>query len=424
MRVQTRVKLSEAELAVPVESLKVTCIQTLGKLEAIETEWNGLFQRARINSAFLSFPWMMTWWKHFGQRAQLHVLAVRNPKGKLVGLAPFYVKSVICGGLPFHRLGLLADTHVGSDHLDLLAEPELQVKVAEAVALQLQLVDKQWSFAEFANIKGEGTINLFLSYLTGSGAVADRVVKSTCYHIPLPNRFETYLASVSGHLRRDFHRRWRVLSGLGDIDFITMSTPSEVEQHFPDLLRLHAKRFDFKDTASAIFEPGVVEFHRDAVQALSRAGYVRLAMLRAKGVSIAGLYGFQCGDTFQYYQSGLDTDWYSYGLGKVMMGKGIEWAIKLDCADFDLLRGTEEYKTLWAQHSRQTYTAQIFEDSMAGRLVHGIKKGREVGRDAARSLQHRWNSMRVAPSQEIISGESKSEIATRSIHRPSEGREQ
>jgi CelD/BcsL family acetyltransferase involved in cellulose biosynthesis len=110
-------------------------IATAAEFAQLGAEWDDLFQRANPENIFLSFGWMSTWWKHFG-KGQLAVIAVRDAAGRLVAVAPFYIARS-SAGLGARRLGFLADEHVGSDYLNVLADARCGAAAVEEIARML-----------------------------------------------------------------------------------------------------------------------------------------------------------------------------------------------------------------------------------------------------------------------------------------------
>jgi CelD/BcsL family acetyltransferase involved in cellulose biosynthesis len=66
--------------------------------------------------------------------------------------------------------------------------------------------------------------------------------------------------------------------------------------------------------------------------------------------------------------------WLSLGVGQLIVGGSIQEAIRAGHAEFDFLRGDEQYKTQWAEQSRWTVTVRLFDRrpaSLAARIAYG-----------------------------------------------------
>ena len=103
-------------------------------------------------------------------------------------------------------------------------------------------------------------------------------------------------------------------------------------------------------------------------------GWARLFLLRASGQTVAALYGFSIGSTFQFYQCGMHPAWLNLGVGQLIVGGSIHEAIRAGHAEFDFLRGDESYKAQWAELSRWTVTVRLFDRrpaSLAARIAYG-----------------------------------------------------
>jgi CelD/BcsL family acetyltransferase involved in cellulose biosynthesis len=351
-----------------------TWITAAGEFERLRGEWRELFEAAGQQNAFLSFEWMSTWWKHWGKNRRLAMVAVRDERGRLVGLAPFSIARTGLAGAGRRCLSFLADTHVGSDYLGVLARPGYEEAALEAIVSALRRHRREWDYIELRDAEDGPLFASLCARLGGMGMTAHRTVASVCFYIKLPPSFDAYLAGVSIKLRANYRRRWRVIQDMGPAEFVTLADIADLERHFPELIRLHRMRFEQRNQESAFLRPGVQEFHAEALRALAERGWARLFLLRAGGQTVAALYGFSMGKMFQFYQCGMHPDWSHQGVGQVTIGHSIQEAIRTGHEDFDFLRGDESYKAEWAKQSRQTVVARFFDSrpaSLAARAALG-----------------------------------------------------
>ena len=335
--------------------LRSEWIEDAAEFSRIGAEWRDLFRRANSPNVFLTFDWMNTWWKHFG-KGRPAVIAVRDGSGSLVALAPFYV-SRAPRALGARRLGFLADEYVGSDYLDMLAAPAHAQAAAAEIAGTLLERQQAWDYIELRDTHDSALAAALARRLNG-----DALDRRVCHYIPLPSTFDKYLATLSTSLRCNYRRRWKILQKEHQGECLILSSAADIERHFPSLLALHRMRFERRAAESAFLAPGVPEFHREAARALAGEGQARLLLLRAGGESVAAIYGFPAGQTFQFYQCGMHPDWMRQGVGQVLIGNAIEHAIAAGHHTFDFLRGDESYKTQWSDVSRETVTLRFFDD--------------------------------------------------------------
>ncbi len=336
-------------------------IATTEEFRQLSGEWLDLFRCAGLENVFLSFEWMFTWWKHWGKNRQLAIITVRDAQNRLVALAPFCIGRSFPAGLGARRLSFLADTHVGSDYLNILTQPGWEQAAVEEIGRMLFRHRREWDYIELRDAEDAPLLTALCAHLEDRGMALDKAAASVCHHTPLPASFEEYLAGISSKLRSNFRYDWRAIQREGQVEFIALSNAAGLERYFPDLLRLHSMRFEQRKEESAFLKPGVPAFHMDALEALAARGWARLFLLRVNGETASALYGFSIGKTFQFYQCGMHTGWLRRGVGQLMIGTTIQEAIRTGHRDFDFLRGDEPYKARWAGQSRRTVRALLFD---------------------------------------------------------------
>jgi CelD/BcsL family acetyltransferase involved in cellulose biosynthesis len=363
-------------------TLNAEWIASAREFRLLQAEWRHLFERSGAENPFLSFEWMGTWWNHFGKGSRPALVTVRNSDGRLVALAPFRVSRSMRDGLGARRLSFLADTHVGSDHLGILAEPAYAQAAAEEIARVVIRERKRWDYIAFQDAANGAPVTYLADQLELHGMLRRQMNASNCPHTSLADSFDEYLAGISTGRRTSFRRRFRKIQRDHGAEFLMLSEGSAIEAGFPELNRLHRMRAAQHGRNSAFVSPELDCFHMDAMEALAGCGRARLAVLRVKGEVVAALYGFVVGKTFSFYQCGMDPAWRSGGVGQVVLGLSIREAIRAGCSDYDFLRGEEPYKFEWGCRTRRDVTIRLFDRRPASLValawLHAVMAGRRV----------------------------------------------
>ena len=87
-----------------------------------ERDWRALLEAGGVDTPFLSFEWLHAWWRVFGRRGALELLAARR-NGATVALLPLFRRPPRPLRLePFPVRALLGTGAVGSDYLDLIGD--------------------------------------------------------------------------------------------------------------------------------------------------------------------------------------------------------------------------------------------------------------------------------------------------------------
>jgi CelD/BcsL family acetyltransferase involved in cellulose biosynthesis len=83
---------------------------------------------------------------------------------------------------------------------------------------------------------------------------------------------------------------------------------------------------------------------KSSIHVAFRAGYLQLAFLEVDGEKACAYLNFDYDNKIWVYNSGLDRRFMDLSVGWVLLGYLLEWANQHKRAEFDFLRGDEDYK--------------------------------------------------------------------------------
>ena len=358
-----------------VEGLTVERVTTNEGLNKLGPEWHELFIESGCRNVLLTPEWASTWWSHWGNGHRLAIIAVRDKIGRLIAVAPFYIRSMM-GKWGIRKLCFLGDKHIGSDYQDLLSAPGCEKAVVDSIINEVRALATEWDAVELLNCAADSHVfGMLRASMRELGMREIISSTSVCPFISLPESFDEYLAMVGDNVRYNFRRRLRALERNGKVDCLVLTHPSDIHAHFGELLRLHQMRFGQKNVRSDFLGEDIEKFHADLIDRLGTAGMARLLLLRVNGETIAALYGFTAGKRFTFFQSGMDPSWSRLSAGLVMMGCSIRVAIQTGHDEFDFLEGLQPYKLQWAKQTRGQISVKYCNSSIRGRLARVITVG-------------------------------------------------
>ena len=340
----------------------VDCVRTTEDLDRVAEEWRQLFHRSGCRNVFLSYEWMSSWWRHWGDSHRLLILLVRDREGRLAAVAPFYLKRSVLGAFGPRALRFIGTQWVGSDHLDLLVVPGSEEAAVETVVGAVRARRDAWDYIELADGAEDSPVfSRLRRAFKGAGMTEQFVHEETCPSLLLPTSFEDLLAGLGSNQRYNFRRRRRALEREAGMVFHAIQGGSKLYDRFADVVRLHQLRFDSRHRHTFFPTAAIQRFHAEVLQQLEAVGMARVFVLESKGKAIAALYGFSVGKTFAFYQCGMDPAWARLSVGLVMMGCALEEAIRTGHDEFDFLRGDEAYKFQWTKQVRRGITVRFFD---------------------------------------------------------------
>lgn len=318
-----------------------TLHRSFSDLEPESAEWNELLTGSITNVPFLRWEYLSTWWGTRGggewpPSAEL-ALVIARQEGRLAGIAPLFFANNLEGEASLLLLGSIEI----SDYLDLL------VRTADLPAFVSGLFDFltclpfDWKTLDWHNLLETSPSLPVLQAEAARRGWGFSVAKT--YHapsIPLKGDFETYLAGIDKKQRHEIRRKMRRAEEAGTVHWYIVDDEAALDAEMDAFLALMAA-----DPEKAAFLTDVMrsQMHR-SVHAAFRAGWLQLAFLTVDGEKAAGYLNFDYRNRIWVYNSGLDRRFLEFSPGWVLLGHLLQWANDNQRAEFDFMRGTEDYK--------------------------------------------------------------------------------
>jgi CelD/BcsL family acetyltransferase involved in cellulose biosynthesis len=351
----------------------------------LREEWDELLASSKADCVFLTWEWLHTWWNHLGAGRQLRLITVRD-EGRLVGLLPLSVSPPHWRRLiPFRRREFLGSGSVGSDYLDAIVRSGWERDVVRALCADLA---KSSSMLELAQVDRESSVaSMLAAELVAWGWRAASRTGDVCPYIDLDGlSWDSYLASVSGQQRYRFRRQLARLEKDFELRVELARTEEDRREALDTVIRLHRERWRRRGGSNALHTQALVAFH-DAFTRLALArGWLRLFTLYLDGRPAVSLYALRYGDTFSFYQTGLDPEFARYGAGVVLLGLTVKHAIEEGAREYDLLHGAERYKFHWARQARQLERFDLYPPNFRGTAYRTVMGAGGAVRRVARRL--------------------------------------
>jgi CelD/BcsL family acetyltransferase involved in cellulose biosynthesis len=362
--------------------LRVEIVTDERHFAALRTPWNALLRESRSDCVFLTWEWLHTWWVHLRGDLSLHILLVWDG-GKLVGIAPLARSR---GALPWlSRLEFLGTGFAGSDYLDFIAPPELELPVARAIADALNTSSQALRLDHL--LPDSIAASSLVDPLAAKTWTTLQAAAGTCPYIPLDGQsWDSYLASIGAAHRANFRRRLRGLDRHFTVRFARASTDDERREGLETLIRLHNRRWDTRGGSTAFPTTDCRAFHYAATHLALQSGWLRLYELRLNDEIAAATYCFSYNGRCYFYQGAFDDRYQQHSVGLVAMGLTIKAAIEEGAREFDMLFGVESYKWLWARHARPLHRIDLFPSDLAGRVHHGAVRANRSARTLVRRI--------------------------------------
>lgn len=353
-------------------SFKIKVFTELDQWSRWQKEWDDLLANSNAFEAriFLSYEWLTTWWKFFGQ-GKLMVIAVTEGKN-LLAAAPLF--SSISPFLPFVRIVRFIGSG-SADYNDFLTRKGFQELTKhiwqwffnnrsfwDVIALYELPTDSQ---AILALKKSHLPNEIRVSVLAGE----------ICHRISFDNHSGSWLERASKSLREQIKRRERQILRNFKVQFSLAQNTEEVERIMQQLLALHRLRWGQVGQTGVFIFPKVKRFHIELAKRLLMRGWLRLHWLSLDDFVAAAYYAFKCGDYSGFYTCGFNPKFAKYSVGKVLLAKVVDEAQREGAKIFDFMRGNETYKAQFGTVTQQNFHLFLWQaDKPVSSLAANLHK--------------------------------------------------
>jgi len=303
-------------------------------------EWNNLLTNSVSDNPFLRHEYQHAWWEHRGggewTDAKLILISAREDE-KLIGIAPLFLADY-----DGRSALLLVGSIEISDYLDVIVRMDDHARFLSGLLdfLASTLTDN-WQAVDWYNIPDSSTT---LTALRDEAAKRGWTHREEMYRstprIALNGDFEEYLSRVEKKQRHEIRRKMRRADESGRGVRWHISGMADVESEIDSFLSLMEQ-----DPGKAGFlrEPMRIQM-RAVIRAAHENGWLWLAFLEADGQRIAANLNFDYNGKLWGYNAGVNRAYMDLSPGWVLLGQVLQWACENGRAEFDFMRGDEEYK--------------------------------------------------------------------------------
>lgn len=326
-------------------------------LDSLAGAWNSLLAESITNTPFLRYEYLRAWWATRGggewPQAQLAVITASQDE-RLLGVAPCF----LARHEDIPALMLLGSIEI-SDFLDLLVRP------ADLTHFVHDLFDYisgsnfplAWRGLDFYNLSDTSpSLAVLQAEACQRGWTFSREPLQSAPYIPLPGDFDAYLNSLDKKQRHELRRKTRRAEESGrNVSWYIVADESRLDEEIDAFLALMSNDPEKADFLTAVMRSQM----RAAVHAAYRAGWLQLAFLEVDGEKACGYLNFDYGNKIWVYNSGLDRKFMDLSPGWVLLGYLLEWANQHKRAEFDFMRGNEDYKYRFGAIDKQVVRVRV-----------------------------------------------------------------
>ncbi len=324
----------------PADELQL--VTTRAGFEALEDEWNALFERAgRGEQMFQTFNWLWHWAAHFlpDGASNLAIVTVRR-SGRLVVVVPLVVERV---------LGLRQIEFMGapvSQYGDVLAE-EIDDRDAVIVgAIEFALSSARADVLRFAKVRSDAVIAPALSCI---GAEITSVEQAPFIDLKSSRTYADYVKRFSNKCFKNRRRLERRLAERGVVGLDWELSGRAAADAARTTLLLKRVWLKAKGQVSRAFADRRTEaFFADVCAGLQRPAGTQVSLLTSGGEIADAAITVTCKGRQALHILAYNMKFEKCAAGVLHVEKLIEHAFETGVEVFDFLAPRHDYKQEWA----------------------------------------------------------------------------
>jgi D-aspartate ligase len=326
-------------------------------LEGIEEEWRRFEQFADC-TAFQSFDWLTTWYRHIGSvDGVIPVIAFGSfANGETALIAPLAIQ-------PDHATRRLC--WLGQEQCDYNA-PLLSPDFSQRIPLdhflaawqELRALIKNDPHLRYDWIDLEKMPRLLGAQINPFTYLPVTVNPSGAHLTQLGDDWEKfYFAKRSSATRRRDRAKRRHISEFGEIRFITSTDPADAKRTLEALMEQKSRAFARRGIPDIFQRPGFKEFFFDLATNPNLLHLFHISRIEVGGTLAATNFAIVFGDCYYHVLASYDDTaaMSHYGTGALHLRELLAYAISRRLRRFDFTIGDEPYKLEWSDCSQELF---------------------------------------------------------------------
>lgn len=338
------------------------------------TVWDDVLQRSVDNHVFLTWEWLSTWWRFYGDKRRFLLVTV-NDDNKILAAAPLMFSTYRLYGLELRKIEFIA-TPASDYHSFLLTE-----KKPEHAKMMIEHADRvapEWGCIELQEIPEDSETARVLRSISKERPSLEERIQNLCPRILLPSVFEGYLRRLGSSWRRNMRRWERKVSRDYKMDFKIHNDIDTVNDAMKTIFDLHQRRWQSENESGAFSEQRFRSFHLNVARSFAERGWLALNFLTLNDEPVAAGYAFKYRQKLFCYLSGFDPQFSEYHVGHLRHIHLIKHCIEQGLKEYDFLRGVESYKFRWNSSIKKNLEVRAIKRKIVPILYDWITKNNKL----------------------------------------------
>jgi len=335
--------------------INVRHIQDTVSFKNLKQQWGQLLALSSTRSAFLTWEWLLSWWKVNGDKKYLWLITVWRGE-ELVGIAPLMLET--------RNAFIRVLTNIGTPQSDIggFIHASDDIDTIKTITQYLVLNKKNWDILELNEFPRAWVEQPEFSQNFDINTFRTLQDHNEHFYIQLEHdNWDKYSESLTRKFRYNLRRALRLAEEIGPVELERYQGDHVSWDIFKTVIEINR----YAHYPRLYNSPSEQKLIKELIEQMAlNQNYFEVYILSVNHKPIAYEYGFVYQGRFEDWRSGFDTRLPSnVSIGKVLTMKVTQACISGKYKEIDFLRGDESYKQDWAPSSQEFTKVRIFNRS-------------------------------------------------------------
>jgi CelD/BcsL family acetyltransferase involved in cellulose biosynthesis len=334
----------------------------------LAAEWDALADAVAPGQAFHRHAFLRIWLDNFAPLADVRVLVLRGPDGRVEAGLPLVWERTRLYGAPVRQLAAAANAH--SCRFDLLARAPREAASALWAHLAAQ---RDWDVLRLTDVPEGGAGWRLLEEARRAGAPAGTWESLQSPWFPLPESHEAFLGTLQARFRANVRRRRKKLEEKGRVTFERVEGGAELMERLEEGFLLEASGWKGRRGTAMAQDPATRGFYMELARNAAYEGTLALYFLRLDRRPVAFHFGLQRDGRYLLLKPGYDEGLKECSPGQLLMEEVVRDLVGRGVREFDFLGPDMVWKRDWTDRVRAHAWLYVFRDGAFGRALCAAK---------------------------------------------------
>jgi CelD/BcsL family acetyltransferase involved in cellulose biosynthesis len=351
--------------------LRIQEITGAQAFDAVQMDWRGLLDADGHATPLLSHEWLSCALAACGQGKTPAVLLVRNDDG-LLGAAPFWEHRDVIRGIPVRRMQFI--TTPDTAFADFVCRPHWRDDVLRRWVDHLYGDRRRsWDIVTLGRWPADSpNWTPLTALLTQAGKRFSTASSSVIPYVAIKGQWSAFLQSRSSRFRKTHRNIINRVEKLPNVQVQRVCSDASGGV-LADLMHVAERSWKHAEGVSIASQPTARRFFEDLTSRATERKWLSVWFLKTDGVPVAAEYDLECQGRVYALRADFDDAYREYSPGSYLEFQILKYLFEHEYSEYSFGPGLNTYKLHWTDEYKHNVTLQLYNDTLAGRLLWGLE---------------------------------------------------